>query len=111
MTIPDSVTFLNEYVFESCTGLKVVIFENGNTGISDKTIQYCSEYLLFRVPAADCAVAKRAKGQGYRVEVYELDLSKAKVALKTTSYTYDGKAKKPAVTVKYGDKALKEGTD
>lgn len=33
-------------------------------------------------------------------------LSKAKVTLKKTSYTYDGKAKKPAVTVKLAGKKL-----
>ena len=34
-------------------------------------------------------------------------IKKAKVTLKTTSYTYNGKARKPAVTVKLGTKTLK----
>ena len=38
-------------------------------------------------------------------------ISKAKVTLKTTSYTYDGSAKKPAVTVVYDGKTLTKGTD
>lgn len=38
-------------------------------------------------------------------------LSEAKVTLETTSYTYDGNAKKPTVTVELGSKTLKEGTD
>ena len=35
----------------------------------------------------------------------------AKVTLKTSTYTYDGKAKKPEVTVKCGSKTLTKGTD
>lgn len=33
------------------------------------------------------------------------------ISLKNDTFTYDGKVKKPAVTVKYGDKKLKNGTD
>ena len=38
-------------------------------------------------------------------------LSKTKITLSCTTYTYDGTAKRPAVTVKYGSKKLKKGTD
>ena len=38
-------------------------------------------------------------------------LVKSDVTLRTTSYTYNGKAKKPAVTVTSGGVVLKEGTD
>ena len=41
-----------------------------------------------------------------------VSLAKAEVTLKTTSYTYNGKARKPAVTsVKLNGKTLKQGTD
>jgi hypothetical protein len=43
--------------------------------------------------------------------VSKTDISKASVKLSKTSYTYTGKANKPAVTVKVGDTALKTGTD
>ena len=36
-------------------------------------------------------------------------LKKAKITLAKSSYTYNGKAKKPAVTVKLGKKKLKKG--
>ena len=39
------------------------------------------------------------------------DISTCTITLKTTSYTYDGKTKKPAVTVKDGSKELTSGTD
>ena len=38
-------------------------------------------------------------------------IAKAKVTLKSTSYTYNGKSRKPAPTVKLGGKTLKKGTD
>lgn len=37
--------------------------------------------------------------------------SDCSVKLSSTSYTYNGKTKKPVVTVKHGSKTLKEGTD
>ena len=39
------------------------------------------------------------------------ELSKCTITLSKTTYTYDGKAKKPAVTVKDGTTVLKAGTD
>lgn len=41
----------------------------------------------------------------------ETNLSKARVTLKTTSYIYNSKVKKPAVTVKLNGKTLKQNTD
>ena len=38
-------------------------------------------------------------------------LKKAKITLVKSSYTYNGKAKKPAVTVKLGKKKLKKNRD
>ncbi|MBR1749647.1 MAG: hypothetical protein IJ740_02015 [Ruminococcus sp.] len=43
--------------------------------------------------------------------VTKTSLSKCKATLSKTSYTYSGKAKKPAVTVKNGKTTLKKGTD
>lgn len=37
--------------------------------------------------------------------------NKVTITLSQTSYVYDGRAKKPAITVKDGDKVLTEGTD
>ena len=40
-----------------------------------------------------------------------IDISKLSVSLSASSYTYDGKAKRPTVTVKNGSKTLTLGTD
>jgi hypothetical protein len=42
----------------------------------------------------------------YEIEVKTEDISNADVTLSATSYNYDGKAKKPSVTVMLGDKKL-----
>ena len=43
--------------------------------------------------------------------VTKQSISKASVSLSTSTYAYDGKAKRPSVTVKYNGKTLKKGTD
>ena len=48
---------------------------------------------------------------GAEAKTKQTALSKAKVTLSKTSYTYNGKAKKPAVTVKVGKKKLKKNKD
>ena len=53
-------------------------------------------------PTAKPTVAPTAKPKS---------IKKAAVTLKTTSYTYNGKAREPAVTVKLGTKTLKKGRD
>jgi len=45
------------------------------------------------------------------VTVSGKNISSATVSLSSTSYTYDGTAKKPTVTVKYGSTTLTKGTD
>ncbi|MBR1749444.1 MAG: fibronectin type III domain-containing protein [Ruminococcus sp.] len=39
------------------------------------------------------------------------DLSNAKMTIASSSYTYSGNSNKPAATITYGSKTLKEGTD
>lgn len=41
----------------------------------------------------------------------KISVSKLTIKLSKSSYTYDGKKKKPTVTVKYGSKTLKKNTD
>lgn len=46
-----------------------------------------------------------------KVTANKIPASKVTAKLKTSSYTYNGKTKTPTVTVKYGSKTLKKGTD
>ncbi|MBQ6381184.1 MAG: hypothetical protein IJJ41_06270 [Clostridia bacterium] len=47
----------------------------------------------------------------YRYRDRIVDVNECSISLSSTSYTYDGSAKKPAVTVKFNSKTLVNGTD
>ncbi len=49
--------------------------------------------------------------KSFTIKKMATSLSQCSVSLSQTDYTYDGNAKKPKVTVKYGSKTLKSGTD
>lgn len=67
---------------------------------------------LVLVPAGEAQAASAAgKGRMAAAKVAQKQsLAGASLALSTSSYTYDGKAKKPAVTVRLGGKRLVRGT-
>lgn len=57
------------------------------------------------------ALVSVAGTTGAEAKQKQTSLSKAKITLSKTSYTYNGKARKPAVTVKVGKKKLKKNKD
>ena len=68
------------------------------------------------VNAGSASVTVKAKGEytGTLVKEYIInprDISTFEASLSETAYTYNGSAKKPAATVKIGQKTLKSGTD
>lgn len=65
---------------------------------------------LVLVPAGEAQAASSGKGRMAAAKVVKKQsLSGASLALSASSYTYDGKAKKPAVTVRIGGKRLVKG--
>ena len=59
----------------------------------------------------ECTVCKKVLETAEIPALSRISISKASVTLYTSTYAYDGKAKKPGVTVKLNGKALKNGTD
>ena len=59
----------------------------------------------------ECAVCKKILETAEIPALSRISISKASVTLSTSIYAYDGKAKKPGVTVKLNGKTLKNGTD
>ena len=59
----------------------------------------------------ECTVCKKVLETAEIPALSRISISKASVTLSTSTYAYDGKAKKPGVTVKLNGKALKNGTD
>ena len=59
----------------------------------------------------ECTVCKKVLETTEIPALSKISISKASVTLSTSTYAYDGKAKKPGVTVKLNGKTLKNGTD
>ena len=59
----------------------------------------------------ECTVCKKVLATAEIPALSRISISKASVTLSTSTYAYDGKAKKPGVTVKLNGKTLKNGTD
>ena len=59
----------------------------------------------------ECTVCKKVLETAEIPALSKISISKASVTLSTSIYAYDGKAKKPGVTVKLNGKTLKNGTD
>ncbi len=59
----------------------------------------------------ECTVCKKVLETAEIPALSRICISKASVTLSTSTYAYDGKAKKPGVTVKLNGKTLKNGTD
>ena len=59
----------------------------------------------------ECTVCKKVLETAETPALSRISISKASVTLSTSTYAYDGKAKKPGVTVKLNGKTLKNGTD
>ena len=64
---------------------------------------------LVLVPAGEAQAAGKGRMAAAKV-VKKQSMAGASLALSTSSYTYDGKAKKPTVTVRLGGKRLVRGT-
>ena len=59
----------------------------------------------------ECTVCKKVLETAEIPALSRISISKASVTLSTSTYAYDGKAKKPGVTVNLNGKTLKNGTD
>ncbi len=59
----------------------------------------------------ECTVCKKVLETAEIPALSRISISKASVTLSTSTYAYDGKSKKPGVTVKLNGKTLKNGTD
>ena len=59
----------------------------------------------------ECTVCNKVLETAEIPALSRISISKASVTLSTSTYAYDGKAKKPGVTIKLNGKTLKNGTD
>ena len=116
--IPSSVTSIGSYAFSACSNLKGISIPESVTKIEADAFAYRSESLTIYGKAGSYAETY-AKENNIKFSsagtesnpTEKKTISDTNVSLSRNSYTYDGKAKKPAVTVKDGNTVLKEGRD
>ena len=138
--IPTSVASIGGYAFAGCSGLINITIPEGVTSIEGYAFLGCSGLTSITIPESvtsirnpfvDCGIGLTIYGKtGSYAEIYAKEnnikfsstgeatkpvrkktISANNVTVSPISYAYDGKAKKPAVTVKEGDTVLKAGTD
>lgn len=91
----------------------VTYINNINVGTATATISGAGNYTsyvttTFRITPAPTEKPEKPEKPG---KPEKTDISKCTVTLSATSFKYDGKEKKPSVTVKNGTKVLTAGTD
>ena len=134
MTIPSNVKSVGKYSFAACENLESVTVSNGLTEIGEWAFSFCFSLAAVTIPVSVSEIGEYTfyfcssdlKIYAYRetyAELYANDLgipyvclnpksiSSCTVKLSAASYTYDGSAKKPTVTVKDGTKTLVLNTD
>ena len=125
LTLPSSLTAILDYAFENCTGLTELTIPASVNSMAFHTFDGCSNLTLIVVEGSyGEQYVKEMASIPYRVisepapsatpaptatPEPKVKLSKCTASVKSQVYT--GKLLKPAVTVKYGKKTLKKGTD
>ena len=123
--LPSNITVVPNGIFEGCTNLTSVNIPSSITKIDARAFNACIS-LTLTVPntvtefgencfsgvkkvicSPNSACAKYCEANNINVEYStKLDIGNATVTLGTTSYLYNGVAKKPSVTVSYAGKTL-----
>ena len=99
VTIPDSVTSIDSYAFNGCSSLKDVYYAGSESDWKKVSIGFNNNELI------NATIHYKSTDPTEKV------ISTCTINLEKTSYTYDGKAKQPTVTVKDGDTTLTSGKD
>ena len=121
-TVGASITEIEDEAFAGCGNLKEIYFEGDMPVFGEDVFKDISEDAVFYYPEDNqtwSETALQAAGINVRTapwnpatgDVVERDLSDCVVTLEYQETVYDGKQKKPSVTVKDGQMVLKENKD
>lgn len=125
----DNITGIDDYAFLDCDYLKGVYVPESVTEISEyilKDNKKCIFYgwkdsaaWAFAGISDDVSFVDVSTDSGMekwntlwkQAKATKITSANAKITLSSTTYTYNGNVRTPKVTVKYGSKTLKKGTD
>ncbi len=111
--IPEGVTSIGEDAFRNCKKLTKITIPEAITSIDKEAFYgHSSSFIIYgksgsyaKIYARERAIPFQSTGQSTK------DISQCSAVLSQVSYTYDGTAKTPAVTVKDGKVTLTENLD
>ncbi len=107
-----SLPTLTAKILFTDTSRTVTVYPSCTWQVGDTSILSVSGDVLTATGVGTTKLTTSFLGESVQVSVtVSKDLSKCSMDLGTTSYTYDGSAKEPSVTVKDGSTTLTKGTD
>ncbi|MFP3152991.1 leucine-rich repeat protein [Lachnospiraceae bacterium ZAX-1] len=115
VTIPGSVTSIGNSAFSGCTGLTSITMPESVKSIEPYTFSVCTRLTISGLAGSYAQTYATTNGIPFHVVTdttpTKVDIATCTITISPTSYTYDGTAKQPTVTVKDGNKPLTNGTD
>ena len=114
LTIPNSAKEIGTRAFEYCRSLKDIYIPANVTYIEDYAFAYCNEVVIYGQKGSYAEIYANKLNIPFAVTApipKPKNISELSITLSPTSYVYDGKEKRPTVTVKDGDKTLVSGTN
>jgi len=111
ITIPNSVTTIESEAFKGCLNLKSITIPESVASFGYDCFSDCANDLtIYGVKGSAAESFANSNGIVF-VDVNSNSIANCSISLNNTSYTYDGTAKKPSVTVRMGTTVLKNRTD
>ncbi len=118
ISIPGSVTSIGDGAFADCSNLKRINIPESVTSIGQYALGYYElekipNFIIYGISGTEAETYAKNNGMDFRLFSGEekSDISAATIILERDSYTYDGTAKTPSVTVKLGEKTLDVNVD
>ena len=111
VTIPSSVKTIGQGAFAACGSLKDITFEGSAPTIKKFAFDEVSATVHYPAGDKSWTGTVRKKFGTDTTWSETVSLASATLKLSKTKYTYNGKAKKPTVTVTLNGKTLKKNTD
>ncbi|WP_294409162.1 leucine-rich repeat domain-containing protein [uncultured Ruminococcus sp.] len=109
-TLPNSLKTIGSAAFDSCAYLETITIPNSVTEISITSFADCNNLTINCIKGSYAETYAKSFGIKY-TNYTDKKVSNCTVSFSASKYYFNGNRIKPAITVKYGSKTLKSGTD
>ena len=113
VSIPESVTDIENQAFIRCNNLESIYIPDSVKTIGGSTFYKCGKLTIYGFIGSYAQTFANNNNIPFVAidHTATISMTDCIITLSPTPYTYDGTAKQPSVTVKYGSTTLTEGTD